>query len=483
MAFTLHNFALLWNLGLRFFLNPTTSPHYLLDWNHQNTNGTPLLLGYGVENFHCPRQLFHERSDRVSLMLVFGYSGVDSGVLGPKPVCQVDRFLCLWLAMFTASVSWASFQVFLDSALPHVHYYPSPWLPVFDFRPQIADYPQVWSLDEITHQHFLVCTWLSFCLAKTTSTKLVVDNSSSDLCPLQIHWFPQCMVWPCDFSLTGSSNTSMSLLLRTDSGLLLKKPPLQGASCDFIGATLPMPPPPPSPTLAPSPPAAHSPSLPPITVLEAGEPSPVPTPSSPPVPSGRKQARTCREKQARSPAEAENSQAQPEGWKLPTTGIPSARACSNMGWTRFSNAYKEGKDKVLHRFRVLLWEHLGRGSYSPMHPDPWWLDLTQTRAYLFCFPGPAIVVLLGSKVESSEGETPAPKKRKMLHSQNTRSTTHPKVVEVMDEDDNPTIVNDTQNHDLKGEDVQMLSPESSIVADDHNYDPGLEPVPAIVPPE
>jgi hypothetical protein len=94
-------------------------------------------------------------------MLVFGYDGVDSRVLGPEPVRQVDWFLRLWLVMFTANVSWASFQVLLDSVLPPIRYYLSPHLPVFDFWSQIADYPQV-SLDEIAHQHFLACTWLSF---------------------------------------------------------------------------------------------------------------------------------------------------------------------------------------------------------------------------------------------------------------------------------------------------------------------------------
>jgi hypothetical protein len=82
MPSPLRNFALLWNLGLRFFLDPTTSPHHRLDWDPQNANGTLLSLGYSVEGFRCPRRLFHERSDGVSIILVFGYSRVDSGVSG-----------------------------------------------------------------------------------------------------------------------------------------------------------------------------------------------------------------------------------------------------------------------------------------------------------------------------------------------------------------------------------------------------------------
>jgi hypothetical protein len=27
---------------------------------------------------------------------------------------------------------------------------------------RIAEYPRVWALDEIVHQHFLACAWLSF---------------------------------------------------------------------------------------------------------------------------------------------------------------------------------------------------------------------------------------------------------------------------------------------------------------------------------
>jgi hypothetical protein len=52
MSSSFRNFALAWNIGFRFFLDPSTSPGFLLDWNHCNADGTRLLLGYGVESFH-----------------------------------------------------------------------------------------------------------------------------------------------------------------------------------------------------------------------------------------------------------------------------------------------------------------------------------------------------------------------------------------------------------------------------------------------
>jgi hypothetical protein len=78
---------------------------------------------------------------------------------GPEPILLVDGFLHLWLATFA---SQASFRIFLESALPPARYRPPHQLRVFDFRPRVIDYPQVWSLDKIAHQHFLVCAWLSF---------------------------------------------------------------------------------------------------------------------------------------------------------------------------------------------------------------------------------------------------------------------------------------------------------------------------------
>ncbi|KAJ7305493.1 hypothetical protein DFH08DRAFT_976238 [Mycena albidolilacea] len=121
--------------------------------------GTPLLLGYGAESFRRPRRLFHECSDSASVILAFGYDGMGGGVPGPEPVLPINGFLRLWLVTFVARTS---FRIFLESILPPVRYHPSPQLPLFDFRPRVADYPRVWSLDEIAHQHFLACTWLSF---------------------------------------------------------------------------------------------------------------------------------------------------------------------------------------------------------------------------------------------------------------------------------------------------------------------------------
>jgi hypothetical protein len=159
MPSPLRNFAILWNSGLRFFLNPSLSPRRHLDWDCQNADGTPLPLGYGAEDFCRPRRLFHERSDEASITPTFGYSRADEGVSGPEPVSQNDGFLRLWLATFAARVG---FRIFLESVIPPVRYRPSPQLPFFDFCPRVADYPGVWSLNEIAHQHFLACAWLSF---------------------------------------------------------------------------------------------------------------------------------------------------------------------------------------------------------------------------------------------------------------------------------------------------------------------------------
>jgi hypothetical protein len=57
------------------------------------------------------------------------------------------------------------------------------------------------------------------------------------------------------------------------------------------------------------------------------------------------------------------------------------------------------------------------------------------------------------------------------------------MIEVTNEDDAPVLADDPRNYYLKEEDIQMSSPESSIAADDRNYDSGLEPAPAVVPPE
>jgi hypothetical protein len=123
MPSALRTFALLWDSGLCFFLDPWTSPRRRLDWDCQNADGTPLPLGYGAQDFHCPQRLFHERSDGTSVMLVFGYSRGGVGISGPEPVSQVDVFLRLWLATFAARVC---FRMFLDSVLPPALYCPSP---------------------------------------------------------------------------------------------------------------------------------------------------------------------------------------------------------------------------------------------------------------------------------------------------------------------------------------------------------------------
>jgi hypothetical protein len=57
------------------------------------------------------------------------------------------------------------------------------------------------------------------------------------------------------------------------------------------------------------------------------------------------------------------------------------------------------------------------------------------------------------------------------------------MIEVTDEDDTFATADDPRNYDLEEEDARMSSPELPLAADERNYDPGLEPAPAAVPPE
>jgi hypothetical protein len=159
MPSALHTFTLFWRSRLLFFLDPRTSPRRRLDWDTQNADGTPLPLGYGAEDFRRPRRFFNKRSDGASIMLAFGYDTVGGGVPGPQSAPQADGFLRLWLATFATS---AGFRIFLESVLPPPRYLPAYRLPVVDFRSRVSAYPRAWPLDEIAHQHFLACAWLSF---------------------------------------------------------------------------------------------------------------------------------------------------------------------------------------------------------------------------------------------------------------------------------------------------------------------------------
>ncbi|KAJ7353268.1 hypothetical protein DFH08DRAFT_804837 [Mycena albidolilacea] len=153
MSSSLRNVALAWNLGFRFFLDPSTSPRFLLDWDHHNADGTCLVLGYGVESFHA-----------ASLETYSGPASGSRGAVGPEPVCRADLLLHCWLVTSRsapAGVLHFSFFQFLNRALaPPLR--PLPTLPVFEFRATIEEYPQEWSLDAIAHQHFLACAWLGF---------------------------------------------------------------------------------------------------------------------------------------------------------------------------------------------------------------------------------------------------------------------------------------------------------------------------------
>ncbi|KAJ7339861.1 hypothetical protein DFH08DRAFT_812243 [Mycena albidolilacea] len=184
MSSSLHSIALAWNLRFRFFLDPSTSPCFLLDWDHHNADGTHLVLGYGMENFRTPRQFFHKRSDTALLEVYSGPVSSSRGVVGPEPVHCPDLLLQCCLAMSCLSpvgVRHLPFFQFLNQALaPSSH--PLPTFPVFEFQANVRDYPQEWSLDTIVHQHFLACAWLRF---------WCIEERGPARWPIQICWL-QC---------------------------------------------------------------------------------------------------------------------------------------------------------------------------------------------------------------------------------------------------------------------------------------------------
>ncbi|KAJ7334220.1 hypothetical protein DFH08DRAFT_814246 [Mycena albidolilacea] len=512
MPSPLRNFTLFWNLGLRFFLDPTTSPRCCLDWDCQNTDGTPLLLG-----------------------------GAAEGALGPEPVPQIDRFLRLWLATFAVR---ACFRLFLESVLPLVCYHPSHRLPVFDFRSRIADYPRVWSLDEIAHQHFLACTWLLFW---TIFTKTAYNTTFSESCHMGFwvswsEWYDQLLFWlfpevypdtreasrrpvsgPChgpapfgappgiarirlipigepDVRSGFQPSPDLSVHLAQDEAVWFSTdgvleyldeiassngqwaspeeiaPPrhiMVGDELDleiiaagllpgdFLGATLPTPPRPLSPTLVPSPPAAHAPSPPPIMVLEVEEPSPVPTPSLPPAPLSRKRAR-ARGTQARS-SKASKSGRDPA--PLPRTFLSEVPRPKGV---IFSNVYESGNDKVLREFQDSR-PHIKSFSYFI-------LSLARHAPWRLGAPPHCLVV---AAVQPSKSRWVL--KRSLLKMKSPpQEGAKPRVT---DEDDAPALADDPRNYDFEDEDVQMSSLETPIVTDACNYNPRLEPVSPVVPPE
>ncbi|KAJ7796529.1 hypothetical protein B0H14DRAFT_3494712 [Mycena olivaceomarginata] len=430
MSSPLRNFALFWNFGLCFFLNPRTSPHRRLDWDTQNLHMERVLLwlsrmGFGVS--------WSERYDQL-LVRLFPEVYPDTPEAHQKSNLAGLRSRLLSFSRPEAGPRHG----------------PAP----FEAPPELASSDGQWNSLEGTARpgHILV------------GDELDLKIIAADLSP-----------------------------------------------SDFLGATLPTLPPPPLPTPSLSPPATRAPSPPPITVLEADKVSPAPTPSPPPAPSGRKRART-KGKWVCNPEAFKSGSSQYGGRKPPTIPpivssrgiapkrgggdpVPTLQALQQQrtvvhlgGGTpvgrqdsSFSNAYEDGDDEVLRGLLVLLWEHFGDGSFLPLQPDPRWSDLTQTRlsttyreflllrpvpgaasasaprrpaALSSCSRGPTVHVSSGSEAGSSEDETPAYKKP-----------------------------DDPRNYDLEEEDVQMSSPESSIAADECNYDSGLEPAPAVVPPE
>jgi hypothetical protein len=229
---------------------------------------------------------------------------------------------------------------------------------------------------------------------------------------------------------------------------------------DFLGANLPTPPPPPSPTPSqaahcPSPPPITV--LETGEPLSVATPSPPPVPSGRKWARGKKKrARDPRapesssfQREVRKPPviRIPPVRARPSAGRDPSqplrsfpaerfrpTGVvvrtlfPPCKYCNNNGrlctleanhplaaktprccshckaapitcpsWTRFSNVFEDGDDEILGEFLVLLWEHLGDGSFVPLEPDPRWSDLTQTRVYgSRFFLSPLLTALLSS---------------------------------------------------------------------------------------
>ncbi|KAF8154317.1 hypothetical protein K438DRAFT_1777951 [Mycena galopus ATCC 62051] len=292
----------------------------------------------------------------------------------------------------------------------------------------------------------------------------------------------------------------------------------------FYGATLPTPPPPP-PVAPPAPPPSTAPP-----VAGPSRVSPPPRPSrsqakkddlaSVPLPS-----RVRTENQVILPRLKHLPNTRPFGF-LPVLrgGVQAGRGRGprslsamqvlrqpqlpvypgDRWWRKFSNAYEEGNEETLHDFRVEFWEHLGSGSFHPLHPDPRtmdWMEACRSYSYREFLSdlrpaqhttraktrrktakkggrrhSPTVIISSGS-----EDEGPAPKKRKTSRAgRESSAASSPEVIVV--EDEEMPAVDDMQNYDLDG-DVPMPPVDPSIAADPNNYDVELEPAPPIVPPE
>jgi hypothetical protein len=104
------------------------------------------------------------------ILPLFGPTPAILSIAGLEPVHHQDLLLHHWLA--TSGISptqalWPPSFDLLHNVFPPPPYYSLPHCPLFDFQVRIADYPWDWSLDEITHEHFLMCAWFLFwCIKK-----------------------------------------------------------------------------------------------------------------------------------------------------------------------------------------------------------------------------------------------------------------------------------------------------------------------------
>ncbi|KAF8166483.1 hypothetical protein K438DRAFT_1984303 [Mycena galopus ATCC 62051] len=148
MSSTLHNFALAWNSGLRFFLDSPYSPlpevlYPPLEPDIQRSqNGVPYpsrLLSYAPPGLSLPRgTALSERSNQRDFWL----------------------WLWLWTSRTTSiHVVTPSLLSVLDRVLPSRGFY-EPRRP-HRFQRDLASYPLDWSVAELAHQHFLALASLS----------------------------------------------------------------------------------------------------------------------------------------------------------------------------------------------------------------------------------------------------------------------------------------------------------------------------------
>ncbi|KAJ7826590.1 hypothetical protein B0H14DRAFT_3467598 [Mycena olivaceomarginata] len=568
MPSVLRTFTLFWNSGLRFFIDPRTLPRRRLDWESENADGTPFPLGYGAQDFCRPRRLFHERSDGASAMLVFGYDGMNVGVSGPEPVPAVDGFLriCLYSLQLVTTPPpgcLSLISVFGLQTTPES----GPWTKSHINTSWCEELSMPRVFDKLLDRMALSFETMFDQYCQSRRDHLHESRLCSHLFRVVLH-MERVLFWlsRMGFGVAWSARYDQLLVrlfpeVYPETSEATRTSELAGLRSRLLGFHRPEA----GPRHGPAPFEAPL-GIACIRLIPIGEPD-VRSGFQPALGSSVYSARgetvrfsttgilehlnglTSSDGQWSSPEETavpghvlvgdeldleiiaaglppsdflgatstttvvyspSFSSSRPLSLPAPDHGLGDRRTIVR-GYPfptpcafGFSNAFEDGDDEILGEFLVLLWEHLGGGSFLPLQPDPRWSDLTQTRLsttygeFLLLRPapsaarasvprrstpssgngrGPTATTSSGSEAGSSEDETPAPKRHK------TSCPYRPEMVEVTDEDDAPTTADDPWNYDFDDEDAQMSSPEPPIAADPRNYDSELEPVPDAVPVE